>query len=119
MAGVVLVLEFSLVFPDQEFGCGEDAGLEVGVDDAGLAFGGRGAVGLASILPRGGDLLLSAHKKAFPGRSGRPALQKERAAGRDCPFDPTVASTPGGFHRPPWRAAPFPLLAGYRLECNR
>ena len=42
MAGVVFVLEFLeffLVFPDEGLGFGEDAGLEVGVDDADLAFG--------------------------------------------------------------------------------
>ena len=44
---------------------GEDAGLEVGVDDAGLAFGGGGAVGFASVLTGGGDLLLRAHEKPF------------------------------------------------------
>src|ERR1022692_2951628 len=66
MAGVIFVLEFLeffLVFPGEDLGFGEDAGLEVGVDDAGLAFGGRGTVGLASIVTRGGDLLLGAHKK--------------------------------------------------------
>ena len=65
MAGVIFVLEFLelfLVFPDEDLGFGEDAGLEVGIDDAGLAVGGGGAVGLASILTGGGDLLLSAHK---------------------------------------------------------
>ena len=43
MAGVVFVLEFLelvLVFPDEDLGFGEDAGLEVGVEDAGFAFGG-------------------------------------------------------------------------------
>ena len=72
MAGVVFVLEFLaffLVFPDEDLGFGEDAGLEVGVDDAGLACGGGGTVGLASIVTGGGELLLGAHK-AFSGRSG-------------------------------------------------
>jgi len=50
MAGVVFVLKFLelfLVFPDDDLGFGEDAGLEVGVDDASLTFGGGGAVDLA------------------------------------------------------------------------
>jgi len=53
MAGVVFLpkfLEIFLEFPDEDLGFGEDAGLEVGVDDASLAFGGGGAVGLASVL---------------------------------------------------------------------
>jgi hypothetical protein len=71
--GVVFVLKFLEifgVFPHEDLGFREDAGLEVGVDDASLTFGGGGAVGLASILTGGGDLLLSAHKRAFLGRSG-------------------------------------------------
>ena len=43
MAGVVFVLEFLelvLVFPVEDLGLGEDARLEVGGDDAGLAIGG-------------------------------------------------------------------------------
>jgi hypothetical protein len=42
MAVVVFVLEFLelfLVFPDEGLVFGEDAGLEVGVGDAGLSFG--------------------------------------------------------------------------------
>src|ERR1035441_306809 len=68
MAGVVFVLKFLelfLVFPDEDLGFGKDAGLEVGVNDASLTFGGGGAVGLGSVLTGGGDLLLSAHKKGL------------------------------------------------------
>src|ERR1039457_5785304 len=83
MAGVVFVLEFLeffLVFPDEDLGFGEDAGLEVGDDDAGLAFGGGGTVGLASIVTGGGELLLGTHKMTFlagletcvPKRKGQP-----------------------------------------------
>jgi len=46
MAGVVFVLKFLelfLVFPDEDLGFGEDAGLEVGVDGASQPFGGGGA----------------------------------------------------------------------------
>lgn len=71
--GVVFVLKFLElfgVFPHEDLGFSEDAGLEVGVDNASLTFGGGGAVGLGSVLTGGGDLLLSAHKRAFPGRSG-------------------------------------------------
>jgi hypothetical protein len=73
MAGVVFVLKLLKLFgvlPDEDLGFSEDAGLEVGVDDASLTFGGDGTVGLASVLTGGGDLLLRAHKRAFPGRSG-------------------------------------------------
>src|ERR1017187_6362886 len=87
MAGVVFVLEFLelvLVFPDEDLGFGEDAGLEVGVDDAGLAFGGGGATQgvprLASVVTGGGELLLGAHKitslagleACVPKRKGQP-----------------------------------------------
>jgi len=68
MAGVVFVLKFLelfLVFPDDDLGFGKDAGLEVGVDDASLTFGGSSAVGLGSVLTGGGDLLLSAHKRTL------------------------------------------------------
>src|SRR5664280_2540353 len=62
MAGVVFFpkfLESFLEFPREDLGFSEDAGLEVGVDDASQPFGGGGAVGLASVLTGGGDLLLS------------------------------------------------------------
>ena len=42
MAGVVFVLEFLeffLLFPHEDLGFGEDAGLEIGVDDAALPCG--------------------------------------------------------------------------------
>jgi hypothetical protein len=98
MAGVVFVLKFLeifLVFPDDDLGFGEDAGLEVGVDDASLTFGGGGAVGLGSVLTGGGDLLLSAHKRTFPagletsvrkskGQPGRTALLTTTVAGELC-----------------------------------
>ena len=67
MAGVVFVLKFLeifLEFPHEDLGFGEDAGLEVGADDASLTFGSGGAVGLASVLTKS---------------KGQP--------GRDCPFD--------------------------------
>ena len=76
MAGVVFVLKFLeifLVFPHEDLGFGEDAGLEVGVDDASLTFGGGGTVGLASVLTGGGDLLLSAHKESLSWQVWRPA----------------------------------------------
>src|SRR5271157_3277090 len=68
MAGVVFVLKFLelfLVFPHEDLGFSEDAGLEVGVNDASLTFGGDGAVGLGSVLMGGGDPLLSAHKRTL------------------------------------------------------
>ena len=62
MAGVVFgdeFFEFVAVFPHEDLGFGVDAADEVGVDDAGLVFGGGGAVGIASVLAGGGDLLFS------------------------------------------------------------
>src|ERR1035437_7533779 len=92
MAGVVFVLEFLelvLVFPDEDLGFGEDAGLEVGVDDAGFAFGGGVPVGLASIVAGGGDLLLSAHKK-LSWQVWRPAFQREKGSPEGLPFSTTT-----------------------------
>src|ERR1035437_1894484 len=94
MAGVVFVLEFLeifLVFPHEDLGFGEDAGLEVGDDDAGLAFGGGGTVGFAAALAGGGDLLLGAHGKAFSGRFGDLRYKKKGQPGGTALFDPTVA----------------------------
>jgi hypothetical protein len=56
-------LEAGGVLPGEDFVFGEDAALEVGGDDAGFAFGGDGAVGLASILAGRGDPFFGAHGK--------------------------------------------------------
>jgi hypothetical protein len=93
MAGVIFVLEFLelfLVLPDEDLGFGEDAGLEVDVDDAGLAFGGGGTLGFASILTGGGDLLLSAHEKAFSGRFGDLRYKNEKGSPEGLPFSTTT-----------------------------
>jgi hypothetical protein len=90
MAGVVFVpkfLELFGVFPDEDLGFSEDAGLEVGVDDASHTFGGDGAVGLASVLTGGGDLLLSAHKRTFLAGLETFVRESKGQPGRDCPFD--------------------------------
>ena len=62
--------EFVAVFPHEDLGIGVDPADEVGVDDAGLAFGGGGFVGFGSVLTGGGDPLFSAHRKTFSGRPG-------------------------------------------------
>jgi len=65
-------------FPGEDFGFGVDAGLEVGGDDAGLAFRGGGAAGFAAIEAGGGDLLFGTHEKTLLqeiGLARRPALE--------------------------------------------
>ena len=89
MAGVVFVLKFHElfgVFPTEDLGFGEDAGLEVGVDDASLALGGDGAVGLASVLTGGGDLLLSAHNRGLSWQVWRPSLEIVKGNPEGLPF---------------------------------
>jgi hypothetical protein len=80
---VLQLLEVFLVFPDEDLSFREDAGLQVGVDDAGLAFGRDSSVGLAAVLAGGGDLLARAFlhmtflkmKKDSPGGTAlRPIL---------------------------------------------
>src|ERR1035441_10563564 len=90
MAVVVFVLKFLEifgVFPDEDLGFSEDAGLEVGVDDASHTFGGDGAVGLASVLTGGSDLLLSAHKRTFLAGLETFVRKSKGQTGRECPFD--------------------------------
>ena len=105
MPGVVFVLQFLElfgVFPHEDLGFSEDAGLEVGVDDASLTFGGDGAVGLASVLTGGGDLLLSAHKRTFPAGLETSVRKSKGQPGRDCPFDHYCSrrTLPGRGRRP-------------------
>src|ERR1035441_117695 len=105
MAGVVFVLKFLeifLEFPREDLGFSEDAGLEVGVDDASLTFGGGGAVGLASVLTGGGDLLLSAHKRTFLAGLETFVRKSKGQPGRDCPFDNYCSrrTLPGRGRRP-------------------
>ena len=73
VAGVVFVaevVEFLFVFPVEEGGFSEDAGPEVGVDDAGFALGRDGSVGFASVGAGGFDLLLSTHGLSTGNVSG-------------------------------------------------
>ena len=105
MAGVVFVpkfLEIFLEFPHEDLGFSEDAGLEVGVDDASLTFGGGGAVGLGSVLTGGGDLLLSAHKGTSLAGLETFVRKSKGQPGRDCPFDNYCSrrTLPGRGRRP-------------------
>jgi hypothetical protein len=52
-----------------------------------LPSGGGGSVGFASVLT-GGDLLLSAHGKAFSGRSGDRRYEDEKGSPEGLPFRP-------------------------------
>jgi hypothetical protein len=94
MVGVVFGLqfvEFVAIFPHDDLGFGVDAADEVGIDDAGLAFGRGGSVGFASVLPRGGDLLFRAHRSPVLAGLETRVTKRKGSPRRGCPFDRIVA----------------------------